>query len=162
MGGLETAFPQRCRPPPPPPPGEDPLGTQPVVSSGMQTPSQPVYFRVFHLPGPWLCPEAPTGLYLGAPSRPCGARGLRSEKEACLSGRRAPLQMGLRGTPGPSHGGGGGSRPRQGCPLYVYLLSQPYEGSSCLPPPSLPSPTAIGKGSPHRPWVLQSHGQGCP
>lgn len=69
--------------------------------------------------------------------------------------------MGLRGTPDPAMAGT--HVPDEGVPfMFIFCLSHMRGAAVCPPPPSLPSPTAIGKGSPHRPWVLRSHGQGCP
>lgn len=51
--------------------------------------------------------------------------------------------------------------PKLGCPFIFIFVFQPYEGSGRLPPlpPSLLSPTAIGKGSPHHLWVLRATGR---
>lgn len=71
--------------------------------------------------------------------------------------------MSLRGTPGPSHGGGGGAGvahvPDKGVPFYVYFLSQPYEGSGCLPPQASRVPQPSGKAAPTAPGCYGATGR---
>lgn len=55
-GGPGNRLPSALLPPPPPPPGEDPRGTQPAVSSGMQRPSQPGLFQGLSFAGAMAVP----------------------------------------------------------------------------------------------------------
>lgn len=102
-----------------------------------------VYFRVFHLPGPWLCPGAPTGL-LGVTANPFIWGCLRALRGEGAEIRKGSLSKWGEGSPpnGPSRDPrtqpwqGGAHVPDEGVPcMFIFRLSHMRGAAVCPPKP---------------------------